>query len=117
MHELAVTEAILGVVLKSAQKERANRVRTVHLRVGELSDLKAEWIQRYFDYLSRDTVAEGARLEVETTPPSFRCDGCGVSFSLSLKGVDRVCCPFCGDASCSLTGGMEYRVEELEIDG
>ena len=116
MHELAVTEAILDVVLKSAEKESAKRVRTVSLKIGEFSDLKAEWIQRYFDYLSRGTVAEEARIEVETTPPSFLCDSCGSSFSLSLKGVDRVRCPQCGGASCTLTGGMEYRVERLEIE-
>ena len=84
MHELAVTEAILGVVLKNAEKESARRVRTVSLRIGELSDLKAEWIQRYFDYLARGTVAEEARIEVETTPPSFLCEECNFSFSLSL---------------------------------
>ena len=116
MHELAVTEAILGVVLKSAEKESAKRVRSVSLRIGEFSDLKAEWIQRYFDYLARGTVAEKARIEVETTPPSFFCEGCGSSFSLSLKGVDRVRCPHCGSGSCSLTGGMEYTVERMEIE-
>lgn len=34
MHELAVTEAILNIVLKSAEKESAKRVRTVSLRIG-----------------------------------------------------------------------------------
>jgi hydrogenase nickel incorporation protein HypA/HybF len=116
MHELAVTEAILSVVLKSAEREAAKQVRTVSLRIGEFSDLKAEWIQRYFDYLAKGTVAEKARIEVESTPPRFACDGCGSSFSLSLKGVDRVRCPYCGSDSCSLTGGMEYMVDRLEIE-
>ena len=64
MHELPVTESILKIVLKHARVSGVRKVRTIRLIVGKLSDLEDEWIQRYFDYLSKGTVAEGARLGV-----------------------------------------------------
>ncbi|MGM0675642.1 MAG: hydrogenase maturation nickel metallochaperone HypA [Spirochaetota bacterium] len=116
MHELAVTEAILEVVLKAAERESARRVVTVNLTIGEFSDLKEEWIQRYFDHLARGTAAENARIAVATSVPNFVCDACGKEFSRSLRGVERVECPACRSRSCTLTGGMDYRVENVEIE-
>lgn len=116
MHELAVTEAILKLVLATATRERARRVVQVSLRMGEMSDLKAVWIQRYFDHLAAGTVAEGARIAVESTPPAFSCDQCGHRFFQSLKAVDSIACPRCGSGSCTLAGGMDYRVESVEIE-
>ena len=60
MHELPVTESILNIVLTHAKRNRARKVISIHLKIGELSDLENEWVQRYFDYLSKDTIAEGA---------------------------------------------------------
>ena len=57
MHELSITESILKIVLKHAQKSGIQKVMTIHLRIGKLSDLEDEWIQRYFDYLSKESIA------------------------------------------------------------
>ena len=116
MHELAVTEAILDIVLQAAQRESARRVVSVNLVIGELSDLKQEWIQRYFDHLARGTQAEGALITVISSVAQFACDGCGAEFSQSLRKVHRVECPSCGGSACRLIGGMDYRVENVEIE-
>ena len=60
MHELPVTKSILEAVLCHAQAVAAQKIVRIHLVVGELNEFKRERIQRYFDYLSRDTPAEGA---------------------------------------------------------
>jgi len=49
MHELSVMEGILNVVLKHARQNGVQRVVAVSLRVGEMTDLVDEWMQRYFD--------------------------------------------------------------------
>ena len=51
MHELQVTKSIHQIVLKHAIKSNVNRVVSVNLEIGALSDLQNEWIQRYFDKL------------------------------------------------------------------
>ncbi|MCP4622321.1 MAG: hydrogenase maturation nickel metallochaperone HypA, partial [bacterium] len=62
MHELQVTEKILNIALKHAAPERVKKIVKIYLEIGELAELEDEWIQNYFDYLSKDTLAEDAKL-------------------------------------------------------
>ena len=52
MHELPITESILKIILKHVKSNNVRKVVAVHLRIGKMSDIEDEWIQRYFDYLS-----------------------------------------------------------------
>ena len=114
MHELSVTESILSTVLESAEKHDVTRVVAIHLEVGELNDLKPEWIQHYFDTLSKDTPAENAKIVVHTKPSEFTCHDCGQIFSLDLKKASSVRCPDCGGGNCSLSGGSEFYIRDME---
>jgi hydrogenase nickel incorporation protein HypA/HybF len=115
MHELPVTEKILEVALKHAEGQNVNRTVRIHLRVSTLSDLEHEWIQRYFDYLSKGTLAEGARLQIESSPIVLRCRSCQRSFEISKQAMDGIKCPDCGETSCSLVSGREYYVKNMEV--
>jgi hydrogenase nickel incorporation protein HypA/HybF len=116
VHELAVTESILDTVLSCAQGSEVRRILRIHLLIGELNEFRQEWIQRYFDYLSRDTPAGGAQIAVETVPASFRCQGCGRDFVVSLREVERVRCPECGGADLSLERGREFLILDMEVE-
>ena len=116
MHELSVTDSILKVVLEHAAKANASRVSVIRLRISELSDIKAEWIQHYFDYLSEDTIARGATLEITTVFPQFRCEACGELFEISLRDVGWVECPGCLSRDCTLVGGTDYMIENMEVE-
>jgi hydrogenase nickel incorporation protein HypA/HybF len=115
MHELPITESILKVVLKHAQSNGVRKVMTVHMRIGKLSDLADEWIQRYFDYLSKGTVAEGAKLVIERTPVLVRCNDCSTSYEMDVTKVGDILCPACGGKTATLVSGQEYFIEEIEV--
>ena len=76
MHELQVTKRILDIALGHADGHAVRRIAVIHLRIGALSDLEDEWLQRYFTYLSRGTLADEARLAIEWVPIVVRCSGC-----------------------------------------
>lgn len=116
MHELAVTRSILETVLAHAQANGAGRVLRVHLLVGALNDFQGEWIQHYFDYLSRDTPAEGAALVVQQVAAAFRCAGCALEFEVELRDIDRVRCPRCSEGNVVLERGRELLVQAMEVD-
>ena len=115
MHELQVTERILEVALEHASRYEVSRIVVVHLRVGELSDLEDEWLQHYFDYLSRGTLAEDARLKIERSPIVMGCDACACSFEVDRERIWDVVCPECGESRCRLVSGREYVVKNMEV--
>ena len=117
MHELSITESILDVVLKHAADNQVRRVVSVTLHVGELGDIENEWMQYYFDYLSKDTIAEGARLKIKRVPIRLRCGTCNFEFEVSKEAIAEVCCPICkAEQNFSYLSGREYFIKEMEVE-
>ena len=88
----------------------------IHLSIGALSDLEAEWIQEYFDRLSRGTVAEGATIEVRRSPLTCACIECGEEFTCGKDELDGAQCPMCGTKDYSVLSGTGYVVESMEAE-
>ncbi len=116
MHELPVTRSILAIVLRHAEAQGVTKVRAIDLTIGALSDLEAEWLQSYFDALSRDTVAEGAELRVQRSPLTFRCEPCSSEYIATREELETAACPQCGSRDGSLVGGTGYTVESMEAE-
>ena len=92
-----------------------SEIRSITLHVGGLSDLENEWIQHYFDYLSKDSIASGARLIIERLPIVMKCGGCDNSFAIEKSRLGEAVCPGCGKGDrLTLVSGKEYYVKEME---
>jgi hydrogenase nickel incorporation protein HypA/HybF len=91
------------------------RVMAIHLQVGKLSDLEDDWIQRYFDYLSKGTIAEGAKLKIERMPVTVQCNVCSTSYEADIARMGDLVCPACGEKGGMLLSGREYTVKEMEV--
>jgi len=115
VHELQVTKRILDIALEHAKGHEVRRIAVIHLRIGALSDLEDEWLQRYFTYLSRGTLADRARLAIERMPIVVRCSGCSKSFEVEKSALDAAACPGCGESRCELVSGREYVVANMEV--
>lgn len=116
MHELQVTEQILEVALKHVEGHDVSRIVNIYLRIGELSDLEEEWIQHYFDYLSKGSLAEDAKLKIEKVPIVLGCEDCGATFEVSKQELGEARCPECDeDSNWELISGREYTVMNMEV--
>ncbi len=115
MHELPITESILKIVLSHAERNAVNRVMVIHLRIGKLSDLEDSWLQRYFDYLSCGTIAEGAKLAIERAPIVLECVACKNSYDVEPADMGNAVCPACGQKEASLISGREYFISNMEV--
>jgi hydrogenase nickel incorporation protein HypA/HybF len=115
MHELPVTESILKVSLNHAQKNHAQKIAAIHLEVGEMSDLEDEWMQRYFDYLSKGSIAEGAQLKIVRIPVVMECQDCMESFQIDIKKEKEIVCPGCKGKNNKLISGRGYFIKSLEV--
>ena len=116
MHELPVMQSILTIVLKHAAMHRVKKIHAINLSVGTLSDLEAEWMQRYFDHLSAGTVADGARLKIEWVPAVLSCEACGEHFEIDKTKLGGITCPACGQKKFSLVSGKEYHIKNMEAE-
>lgn len=114
MHELSVTKSIFQIVLKHAQRCDVQKIISVTLEIGALSDLQSEWVQRYFDHLSRGTVVEGAKLKITHVPAVFYCSHCQNSFEIRSLLEEELSCVQCQSKEVVLISGREYHVKNME---
>lgn len=113
MHEMGITESILSIVLDTAKKNGAKKVKEVNLQIGNLTNVVSECVEFYFDIISKDTIAEGAKLNIERIPVKVKCSQCGNVFSPK----DMVFfCPKCKDMGTEIISGKELAVSSIEID-
>ena len=115
MHELPVTKSICDIVLRHAANNNVTRVLSVTLEISAISDLQGEWLQRYFDHLSRGTVAESARLDIDRVPAVFRCSGCERPFEVLSLVADDLACGECGSGDVVLESSRRFMVKRIEV--
>ena len=117
MHELAVTKSILDIAQRYAREHKASRVNTIFLRIGVLRNLEPEWLQRYFRFISKGTIAEETEILVMLEPAVFQCNSCQGQFSLDFTQMsdDKVLCPSCAARDYALVSGMEFEISGIEI--
>lgn len=111
MHELAITENILEITLRHAAKAGAVKVTDLFLVIGELSSVIDDSVQFYWDIVSEDTVAQGARLHFRRIPAEFACEACGNRYTL----VDNLACPECESNKVRIVAGREFLLEAIEV--
>ena len=105
MHELAITQSILDIAKKVADEHGAKKVKSVRLMLGEYSGVVPQCIQDYFDVISKDTVVEGAFLDIRRLPVIIRCSSCQKESRIDRR---HVACPVCGSTDLKLIQGDSY---------
>lgn len=113
MHEMALAESILSTLQEQARRHDYARVRTVWLEIGPLASVEEQSLRFSFDVVVKGTLADGARLEIETSPAQAWCMPCGRSVIVERR-FDA--CPECGGHQLQVTSGDELRIKELEVD-
>ena len=114
MHELPVTQGILSVALETAQKHKARRIDSIDLVIGDLSSFVDDSIQFYFDILSKDTLAEGAKLNFKREAAVVTCLECGHCFNAASPLSPF--CPACDSLRLQVSGGKDFYIDSIEIE-
>jgi len=113
MHEMSIAQSLLDIVLEESRKHDLASVRVVRLQIGAMAGVVPEALTFCFELLTRDTLASGALLEIETTAVVARCSGC----ERLVPVEDRVfLCSHCGDPLLELVSGRELSIMSIEGD-
>jgi hydrogenase nickel incorporation protein HypA/HybF len=113
MHEYSVTKSIINTVVEEAKKAGAEKITEIRLVIGDLSTIIDESVQMYFDIISEDTIAKGAKLIFTRYKAEFKCRECGNVFIKPLKGFD---CPICGGLGTPTGVGKEFFIDSIEVE-
>lgn len=109
--EFQSTQAILRKSLSLANDTR--RIKSVHLIVGEVSELDQNLIQQHWRELSKGTLAEHAQLYFRLRKAEVQCMAC---FGKYQPENGRIHCPYCGSYGAKILSGEEFDLESIELD-
>jgi hydrogenase nickel incorporation protein HypA/HybF len=110
MHELSIATAVLNTALKHADDRRVTAVR---LRAGTMRQVVPDSLIFYFEIVARDTLCEGATLELEQIEARLRCRACERQWSPQIPAFR---CPDCGSADVEVAAGDELEVDYIEVE-
>jgi hydrogenase nickel incorporation protein HypA/HybF len=113
MHEFAITQAILAIVLQKAQEIPVGKITKIDIQVGRLTGYLPESIRLQFAILSRSTVAFGASLSFHQPPAKLLCRKCNVEFTTDSMDL---ACPYCHTLETDILSGLELNVLSMEIE-
>jgi hydrogenase nickel incorporation protein HypA/HybF len=112
MHELSIAQSILEIVQHHLPADGSRNVRTVSMKVGELSGVVTDSLEFCFQAITAGTTLEGARLAIEHLPVRARCRTCSAAFPVE-QSVFR--CTSCGGSDLEIVSGRELQVTEIEL--
>ena len=112
MHELAVTESVLEIACRHAEESQAKKVTDIYLVIGRLSSIVDDSVQFYWDFISKDTLCEGAKLHFKRLPAEMICLDCDTKYILDEELSP---CPNCSSANIRVVSGDEFNLESIEI--
>lgn len=117
MHEMAYTQSIIETVL---EKNQSSRVKSVTIEVGPLSGIVEESVKVYFDYLTKGTRLEKAKLIIRDAPLIVKCKSCKKESKWKSSTQPRIFVAqrLAGGCSCNnpdlyIKSGIDSRVLEI----
>ncbi len=112
MHELSVCQAMLDQVALIADRHRARGVSNIIVRIGPLSGVEPDLLAQAFPIARAGTIAEDAKLVIESMPIRVRCDRCGAESEVE---ANRLLCRQCGGHRTRVISGDELLLASVEL--
>jgi hydrogenase nickel incorporation protein HypA/HybF len=113
MHELPITQSLLEIALRHAQKSEAKRITDLHIVMGELATMVDDSIQFYWDMIAEGTIAQGAKLHFRRVPAELQCMAC---FTKYAPKEMELLCPNCGSVGAKVIAGEEFSLEAIDVE-
>ncbi|MCT7960924.1 hydrogenase maturation nickel metallochaperone HypA [Laspinema sp. D1] len=112
MHEVSLMENTLNIALDCALAQNASKIHRLKMRVGDLSGVVPDALEFAFDVVTRGTIAEGAKFEIERVPVVCHCPNCDRNF----EPIDLFYeCPHCHQLTHHIQSGQEIELTSLEV--
>jgi len=112
MHELSISLQTIDLVVEQAKKHQVKKVTGITLSIGALSCIEEQALQTGIELAARETLAEGAKLIIETIAATAWCMDCQRSVSIENHLVG---CPCCQGYQLMVETGEELQIKHIEV--
>lgn len=113
MHEMSLMGGVFEVIESTLIHHKVRKVTQVKLKIGKLTNAEPDALQMAFEAYAKDTVCEGADLQIELIPVKGCCKSCGEEF---LVAGLLFSCPTCQHFGINIIQGEELLLESLEVE-
>lgn len=113
MHELTIIDNIIKICIEEAKKHNVNKIIEIRIKIGQFSGMVPEYIQFYFNIMSKGTAAENAILNIEKIPIKIKCNDCKTDSEVCL---DDLICSYCGSANIQVLKENSFIIESMEVE-
>jgi hydrogenase nickel incorporation protein HypA/HybF len=111
MHEYSIVQELVARVEDLSRLHRAQSVRRLVLRIGELSGVEAGLLSTAYDTFRERTCCENADLAIEPVAARWACPACGAA----IPRGSALRCGSCG-RSARLLEGDEIILARVEME-
>lgn len=113
MHEMTIAMNIVDIICQKANEEKAVKVISVELVIGDLSGIMIDSLEFCFEAACKNTIADGAELNIRNIKAEAFCKSCKKDFRIES---DFTPCPTCNDFNFELKTGKEFSIKSFNID-
>ena len=112
MHETVVAISVLDTVLAEAEKINAKPL-SAKISCGQLNPINDEALNFAFELASKDTPAQGMKLNIIHLPLKAACTDCNKESDFDIYSP---LCPHCKSENIRINPDAPLMLEEIEVE-
>lgn len=113
MHEHGIAQQMVSLALEQAQENHAQRITQFAIEMSRAADESEDSLRFYLETLTRGTLAENARFEIERVSVPVHCLDCGHAYEQENQAD---ACPRCGSVRVAADSRDEFKLASIEIE-
>jgi hydrogenase nickel incorporation protein HypA/HybF len=113
MHELSIAQSLVDLITEQTLSLPHARVRTVRVRIGDLSGVVPDALRSAWPAATRGTPSAAADLVIDAQPVLLWCDQCRAE--RPARNVQSLRCATCGTPSNDVRHGREMELLTIEV--
>ena len=112
MHEAAIADSLLNVILEQAEVNEGRPI-VGKVSCGHFYAVNEDVLGFAFEAIADGTVCEGMKLVVEHKPLKGHCKACGIDFEFDIT---KPICGGCGSEEFDMLADEPLVLEEIEFE-
>jgi len=112
MHEASIAQSVFEAISAEAKKQKGRPV-AAKISCGAFGGVNNEALIFAFEVISKDSICEGLKLNIEQKPIQAKCKNCDYTFVFDLH---KPICPKCQCEDFDLLPDAPLLLEEIEFE-